>query len=319
MSKRLTKGKVLLIVGIPTSLLLITYLFVSGNRDSFEEVEAFDSEFAVVGEAETYTGASSTQEQVIGGVAITAAARNKMANRVQYFIRTAKPTYEMSTANFSEDDVPIMLSLLQSQEYKKLWFKLTDTLPYLGRHDLIVPHYIQFVKRPATFELADEFALYAKTNALRWLGYCGGDEAEAVLHKTIGAQGAREFAQEWINQPLPINYDSESEVIYEMQYNSAKGLVYSQRPENVAFVERLHTDLFNEAQSLFTKEKRGVQLTYKEAETLAFFMNISETLAIRDLISRIGFEEFRPLISDRLQLWQMLGNEAYVKYGVQYN
>lgn len=256
-------------------------------------------------EPSDFADPSSPADNVSGGGSQSAPEADKALAESQlrydrFYQAGLKPGYENVVAAFSEQDLPFLYQVLSDEEYLYRWPAAVHILGYLGTEDETVPFLIEFIERPEVEVRYYREPFTAKRRALEALGLIGGPQAESVLRKALDLEGIRELGAKWLNAPA---LDEDRGVfIGAMRADAARGLVYTQKPENLRLVEEVYLQARELALPIKdrTYESYGgdEQALQEDYVLYTQFGSLTEVMAMRDLIEEIGMEAFKPLIYD---------------------
>ena len=173
---------------------------------------------------------------------------------------------------------------MNDDEYAPYWNKIVRVIGYVSKDPDSVNALLKFIRRNDNSKVDEntdlnENCINGKCYAFTMIGLIGGDTADSVLRKVVTKDGARELTKDWIDEkPLPFkNLDNEF-VIQRIQQHSLLGLIFSDKPENLALIEKL----YNEQKEISIKNHKNTEL---------MSVLISE-MARKDYIADIGLETF---------------------------
>ena len=128
----------------------------------------------------------------------------------------------------------------------------------------------------------------------------GGDTANSILKKAVTNAGAQELAKAWITKETWPNqtWSTETAIGY-IQNAAMKGLIYTQKPENIALVEKLYNE---EKEMCYKNKKKTVIMSYlidamAEKDFIADHNNNVESwFLFQDKREEMGYSEITPYI-----------------------
>lgn len=186
----------------------------------------------------------------------------------------------------TRDSLPTLYALLEDPAYREYWPRVAKTICYLGDAPRSVPVVIKYIRRSDEWKqgaIETHYECVGKIQAITWLGFLGGEEAEVVLMQAMTPDGARELAKEWIHGPLPVWATTpEEDIVGTIQGLAAIGIVHSQNQQGIL---KAHALL---AAAQADCRQRG-HFTMKLRRT-------AQAMAIRDLIQSIGMVAYLDLL-----------------------
>ena len=214
------------------------------------------------------------------------------------YLRSLEPPYREPIRHFTQEDVPELLAMLDDPWQSPNWRKIASVLGYIDKEQQSVGTLILFIQRGEDWEslplplLLD--AMLAKADAIRSLGFIGGDPAIGALRLLITEEGLDQFLSEWIHDGTPGFPISRRTHI---RGQAALGLVYTQDPENIRLVDELYQSVLPQVRAIDRRPGTGSMMTkYETAEEryqCKLYLQLLTALATRDFIEDKGMEGYK--------------------------
>lgn len=202
--------------------------------------------------------------------------------------------------------VPLLREMMEDPLYKKRWPGIALMLAWLSDREDEVSWsvFLDYVQRPdfaARNELSDGSKyLAAKVTALKYAGLFEMKETSDFLRKTFTEEGARELVAGWYAVPRAENDAEFREYIIGAQGQAARGLIYSDSPENLLLVEKAYEAMAHRSQR---REEQSAKSPQERRDNLKWYYKLVEAMAEKDIIATLGRE----------QLLETLGTESVVQ------
>lgn len=188
----------------------------------------------------------------------------------------------ITRAALSQDDLPELYAMLRTSTDEERSAKIAQTICMLSdKPDESAEVVLDYLRKPGDWQAAHDAVdgVRSRLAVIEWLGYLGGDDAEAVLLDLLDPEGAAALAEGWGEFPLPpfCHGDLRELAVY-IQANAAMGVTITRNPEGLAIVRHQ----FEQA-CLYRPFTRG---------TPEQFNKLMEAVAISQLIDAVGIQQY---------------------------
>lgn len=122
--------------------------------------------------------------------------------------------YEPAREHFSQADVPALIAILEDPSQTEKWGAIVDLLGFIDTEGESADALIAFIYRVDDWKHfpypRDGYEMLCKMNAIRTLGFVGGDAETEVLHVLVTKEGAQQYLNEWSDDALETTHVSRS-------------------------------------------------------------------------------------------------------------
>lgn len=224
-------------------------------------------------------------------------------------------TVERVARYLGQADVAVMLDMLRDPRYQEDWGRLSDLLAHLDEGTEAQHAIIHLIQRGDVWPRNDrklERFILMKISAVTALGHTNGDVARATARDALTENGATELAQKWLLRELPGRFQSNPDrVVALIRGRAAMGLVYSLDEESVQLVENLYESVAPRVKKQRERQKENslgfYDLTLQEQGLDKLYSGLVDALAMRDLISDVGYEQLLLYGGDGETFFHLIG------------
>lgn len=208
--------------------------------------------------------------------------------------------YKTTREMIPKSQLPLLYKLLEDEDYIHYWPNIARTIGYISDDPNSVPVLLDYFQRNDSSNISDMGKIGGKIWTIAWIGKIGGDTANSILKKAVTNAGAQELAKAWITKETWPNqtWSTETAIGY-IQNAAMKGLIYTQKPENIALVEKLYNE---EKEMCYKNKKKTVIMSYlidamAEKDFIADHNNNVESwFLFQDKREEMGYSEITPYI-----------------------
>lgn len=320
MSKRFQKKPIYLLVFVAAMFVFVVVFFFLPEEETFRPWpwEAQSSEPSADRQWEAQSGElpveapgeaeSSVNENAQVGATIeqqSTEAKTHTPEEMGRFIDRMGSRYSDAQKYLSQADVPALLSMLDDRRQIPNWGIIAGLLGHIDKEEASVDGLIDFIQRDEDWaslpHSPPNFAMVAKADAIRQLGFIGGESATDALRMLITEGGADQFLSEWIHDEIP-GSGGVSKRTY-VRGRAAKGLVYTQEAANIRLVEDLYKSVLPQVRVIDRRPgARSIMSKYETDEELyqcKLYIQAVDALAARDFIESRGIEEYKSRLHDQ--------------------
>jgi hypothetical protein len=211
----------------------------------------------------------------------------------------------------TKDKLPLLHEMLEDKKYAGDWHKVARLMGYVSDDANSVPVLLRYFQRDDSWnwKSTDNYAigqrrLSGKTDALKWIGKLGGEDAEAFLRKAVTEDGAAEVAKAWLADgliPDSSTFCTKANTIVRIRGRAAEGLVFTGRVENIAIVKNHFTK-----EITYCAENKKYTRLYNPLRAAMAYSDFIEDHDLESLFNLFGSRErrkaLRPYI--RRYRWQ---------------
>ncbi|MFI4860039.1 MAG: M56 family metallopeptidase [Phycisphaerales bacterium JB063] len=192
-------------------------------------------------------------------------------------------------AMLDQDDLPMLHAMLADPDQARQWPEIAQVICFLSDDPAAsVPVVLDYIRRPTLGRRAesDHFGYAGRAQAIEWLGFLGGDEAEQALIEILTEEGAAELTARWDDGPGPGWFESESGgKVNVVMGRAALGLVSMQSEDGTRAVEERF------AQACI--ERR--EMTFTPPHFQAYIRALTQ----RDVIALVGLDIYHTTIFEQ--------------------
>ena len=202
--------------------------------------------------------------------------------------------YHWVIGMIGEEDMPQLYGMLNDETYAAKWRNISTVIGSVSHNPVSADVLWDFFQRDdSEYFSAERSSLLGKIYALAWIGKIGSPQYDQVLQRAATLEGAEEFARNWVNQAEVEQVSSRDAALRHIRSSALKGLIYSQEPENIRFVQQLYEQELENCNTNNTKTKFMSALTdcmgyqdYIEEHGLDFLlMEISVSPPLRESLA----------------------------------
>jgi len=131
--------------------------------------------------------------------------------------------------------------MLNDETYAANWHNISRVIGFVS-HDLASADVLwdYFQRSDREYFSAAPSILSGKIYCLALIGKIGAPQYDQVLQRAATLEGAEDLARNWINQAEVEPVSNRDAVLRRIRSSALKGLIYSQEPENIRFVQQLY-------------------------------------------------------------------------------
>lgn len=213
-----------------------------------------------------------------------------------------EPSYENIVTHFDHDDLPAFYDLLEDGSRSRIWYKGLLAIAFLGESPESSKVLRRFIERAGTFkDFRQVENVHDKALALEYLGLIGDELALDTLILASTREGAISLGARWIHDDIPFA-NSRGDFTVDLRFRAARGLVYTQDPDNIKVVEGMYDDAVRTARPIINRHDDVWEvldnLPVEERGAVRLYGEMAYVMAIREVIDEIGLEAYKPAIYD---------------------
>jgi len=168
----------------------------------------------------------------------------------------ARMLYHWVIGMIGEEDMPQLYGMLNDETYAANWHNISQMIGLVS-HDPASANVLWdfFQRDDSEYFSAAPSSLSGKIYSLALMGKIGVPQYDQVLRQAATLEGAEELARNWIEQAEVEQVSNRDRVLIHIRSSAMKGLIYSQKPENIRFVQQLYKQELEYCNTNNTKTK----------------------------------------------------------------
>jgi len=168
----------------------------------------------------------------------------------------ARMLYHWVIGMIGEEDMPQLYDMLSDETYAANWHNISNVIGLFSHNPASADVLWDYFQRDdSEYFSAAPSSLTGKIYALAWIGKIGAPQYDQVLRQAATLEGAEEIARNWVNQAEVEQVSNRASVLRRIRSSALKGLIYSQEPENIRFVQQLYEQELEYCNTNNTKTK----------------------------------------------------------------
>ena len=149
--------------------------------------------------------------------------------------------YHYVIGMIGEEDMPQLYGMLNDEMYAANWHNISNVIGSVSHNPASADVLWDYFQRDdSEYFSATRSSLVGKIYALAWIGKIGAPQYDQVLRQAATLEGAEDLARNWIEQAEVEQVSSKDLSLILIRSRAMTGLIFSQKPENIRFVQQLY-------------------------------------------------------------------------------